>query len=100
MFGRGKETIGALKPILMIEVNAEGLLHYGCSAYSLFRSIKRFGYKTYEVKSSGLRLCEGLPAKRGYYNLFCFPEVHQMGRYRQLVSPMHGTVPVRSRNGD
>ncbi len=66
----GKETIGAFKPILTIEVNAEGLLHYGCSADSLFRSIKRFGCKTYEVKSSDCGFARGYRLRGG--TIICF----------------------------
>ena len=70
----GKETIGTFEPILMIEVNPRGLIKYRSSAEDLFMWIKRFGYKTYVVRSSGLRRCDELPSRESYYNLFCFPE--------------------------
>jgi FkbM family methyltransferase len=68
-----EESIRRYRPVLMIEVNAAALNHFGYTAGELVETICQFRYRVHCEGRFGVRLLKRLPTYGEEPNVFAFP---------------------------
>ena len=76
-FDGARETIAALRPAMLVELNPGALLRAGCSGDALLQRLHAMGYEGYMIRGRNLRRVRDASVIAEYCNLLCLhPESH------------------------